>query len=121
MSDLSNSKIDYLTINDSKLVDPQILSNHFNTFFANVGKDLASTLPRSHTDPPLSYLSHSSHIEFLPTVISSLEVLAIIKTIKVSTPGYDNIHIKIFKKVASVLAPVLSQMINKSFQTGIFP
>ncbi len=44
-------KIDDLTINNFKVTDPQMLTNHFNKFFVNVGKDLASTLPQSDTNP----------------------------------------------------------------------
>ncbi len=101
------------------MTDSQMLSNHFNKYFVSVGKDLASTLPRSDTDP-LSYLSHN-HREFLPSDTSPEEITAIINSLKESAPGFDNIYTKALKKTAPVLAPVISKKINKFFQTGIFP
>lgn len=108
----------YQTINDAKVTDPKVLSNHFNAYFVNVGWNLASSLQRSDTDP-LSYLSHTNH-KFRPSDTSPEEITTIIKTLKDSAPGNDNIHIIVIKEAAPVLAPVISNMIHKSFQTGIF-
>lgn len=47
--------------------------------------------------------------------------MTVIKTLEDSAPGIDNIHVKIIKETAPVLAPVISKMINKSLLTGIFP
>lgn len=40
---------------------------------------------------------------------------------KNSSPGHDDIHIKIIKHTITLLAPRISELVNDSFQCGIFP
>ena len=47
--------------------------------------------------------------------------MSIIKSLKLSAPGHDGIHIKVIKITATVLAPMISKLINLSFHRGIFP
>ena len=69
---------------------------------------------------PLSYLTNS-YPDFTPSNTTIEEITAIIKSLEDCSPGCDNIHTKVIKKGISVLAPVISSNINKSFANGIFP
>ena len=102
------------------ITDPHKISNYINNYFSNIGHDLSSSLPPSNVSP-LTYLHNSNYHDFVLLDTSSDEIISIIKSLKDSSPGYDGIHIKIIKKTASVLAPVISKLINMSFQYGIFP
>ena len=112
-------KIEYINVNNIKVTDPQILCNNFNTYFANIGKNLANDIPRTNTTP-LSYLCNS-YPEFHPIDTTPQEVEVIIKSLKDSAPGHDDIHVKIIKQTATIIAPVISKLINNSFLTGTFP
>lgn len=54
-----------------------------------------------------------------PTTIT--EISNIIKNMKCSSPGHDNIHSKVVKECVDEISPFLKHIINKSFQHGIFP
>ena len=38
-----------------------------------------------------------------------------------SSPGYDNVDIKIVKRCSHIFSPYFQHIINKSFQEGVFP
>ena len=59
--------------------------------------------------------------EFIPPLTTSLEITSLINGLKDSSPGLDGIHVKILKLSATVLAPIISKLINLSFSVGIFP
>ena len=71
-------------------------------------------------DSPLSYFA-IFYPDFTPSNTTIEKITAIIKSLKDCSPGCDNIHTKVIKKGVSVLAPVISSNINKSFAKGIFP
>lgn len=112
-------KIEHITVNDTCISDVNDISNHFNTYFTNIGINLANQIPCCNISP-LTYLTNA-YPDFVPYNTTPEEITLIIKSLKDSAPGYDDIHMKVLKKAAPVIAPVLSTTINNSFQTGVFP
>ena len=55
----------------------------------------------------------------MPTTV--FEVESIIDNMKVSSPGHDDIAMKIIKECSKIISPYLVFLINKSFQEGSFP
>ena len=49
------------------------------------------------------------------------EVTDIIKQLKDSSPGHDDIHVKVFKQTSHLISPIVSKLINESFVSGVFP
>ena len=115
----SLSTTDYINTSDSQITEPKLISAYLNSHFSSIGHKLAISLPASNVSP-MSYLSRN-YPDFLPSDTSSEEVSTIIKSLKDSAPGMDGIHIKVLKLTVSVIAPVISNLINMSFRTGIFP
>jgi len=101
--------------------DPKIIVEKFNSFFVDIGPKLASNIQGSKklfTDflPPSSQNSMALHLT------DKYEVLNIINGLKNKTSfGLDEIPINIIKFAKDFIAQPLSDLINCSFNTGIFP
>ena len=52
---------------------------------------------------------------------SPVEIKSIILNLRKSSPGFDGIPCSILKSSADVISGVLSEMINLSFSTGVYP
>ena len=63
------------------------------------------------------FLDHS--LFFTPT--NQFEMEKIINNLKVTSPGYDDIHPKIIKQISMIIAMPLSHIINCSLMSGIVP
>ena len=98
------------TINGNPTFDKSVISNSFNNYFTLVGPQLAQNI-QGHINP-LNYLNPTMKSMFIP-YISEHEIIEIIKSLKNSSAGYDNIP-------ASIAKP-LTYLINSSFECGIFP
>lgn len=81
------SKLEYLTIEDNKITDSKLISNYINTYFTNIGYDLATKIPVCDNSP-LSYLTNS-YPDFTPSNTTIEEITAIIKSLKDCSPGCD--------------------------------
>ena len=121
------SKNNFGTITESfvangvTITDKALIVNKFNDFFVNVGPTLASKInptPASHKQ----FLSGDYLDSFALFLTTPEEVIKITNELANKTSaGYDNISVSIIKKVIPYLAGPLSELINKSFETGIVP
>ena len=92
-----------------------------NKHFVNVGPNLANSIPsyaNSSSDYLCNRISNSIFLddtdpEEISKIISSLNIKKAV--------GPDGISSKILHILKSVISPVLSNIINKSMQLGIFP
>lgn len=80
---------------------------------------MSNTLPSCDISP-ISYITND-YPHFILEDTSANEIHTIIKSLKESAQGYDEIHIKVIKKAVMVLAPIISKLINLSFHSGVFP
>ena len=69
---------------------------------------------------PLNYLNPTMKSMFIP-YISEYEIMEIIKALKNSSPGYDNIPASIAKQCIQHYIKPLTYLTNSSFECGIFP
>ena len=103
------------TINGNPTFDKSVISNSFNNYFTNVGPQLAQKI-QGHINP-LNYLNPTMKSMFIP-YISEYEI---IKSLKNSSAGYDNIPALIAKQCIQHYIKPLTYLINSSFECGIFP
>ena len=103
--------------NDQIYVSPQEKATVLNDFFvAN------STLPEpedSFALPPLKYITDSrlTYIQF-----NQAKVYTVLKSLQINkSNGPDNISNKMLKETSEVIAKPLSDLFNKSMQSGKFP
>lgn len=110
-------------INDTAVSDRKTIADAFNDFFANVGKNLASSIGNPSTDVTFeSYLNDKTDHVFEFTPIDANTTLKAIDSIKgKSSCGVDNISPNLMKLAKNELAAPLTFLINKSFKTKTFP
>ena len=122
---LSNKKTAQTSINlqiDGEIItDKKRVANKFNEFFTNIGPNLSKQIPESDKrfDEFLKNPSNSSMF-FSPT--DSQEIQSLIQNLddSKSTDIYET-PIKLLKMASSCLSGPISEIINDSFITGIFP
>ena len=113
--------INQIKHNNILIDDPKLISDTFNNFFINVGTNTDKSIPIAFASP-ISYLKHrvNSNFTILPTSIA--EVMTLILQLDDSkAPGPTDIPIKILKIAAPIIVPHLVNIINKSFELGIYP
>ena len=117
-----NSKISgqFLDSNSNVITDKLKISNMFNSFFSNVGINLAKNITPSKY-PPEYYLQGSYTNSIFMTPVIETEVSSIIKNLKNSAAGWDELSPKQMKTVACYITKPLVYLCNISLTKGIFP
>ena len=114
-----SSQVPALNTCNARCKDPSSadIAEEFNTFFTNVGPKLKENIK----DVPLPKMDEVNHSMYLKP-ISVNEVREIIDNLdnKFSS-GDDDISNVLVKLSSDVTIPYLTQIINKSFEEGIFP
>ena len=103
--------------NDQIHASPVSKANVLNDYFAN--NSTMNEPPEGFAFPPMQFKTDSilSEIMFTPA-----KVYEVTKQLKINkSNGPDNISNRMLKETAEVLAAPLSNLLNKSMQTGIFP
>lgn len=91
----------------------------FNEYFSTIAADLDSSIPSSRQDP-ISFLDdHVTSFFFNPT--TTQEVISCINSFESKSASIDQIPSFMYKHVADIISPVISKLINRSVQNGVFP
>ena len=107
--------------NDAETADPQIISNNFNEYFANIGANLAKVIPNTSVNFT-HYLKGSYMHSFVLYETNEDEITKLISELNPNKScGIDLIDPFIIKQLAVPLAPILSNIFNKSMNTGRVP
>ncbi len=110
-------------IGSSYVSDPTTIANNFNSYFVNVGPNLAREIPATDIDFHhfLQNVASPRNSLFLsPTNYD--EIISICKSLNSdSSPGHDDIKPDIVKKVANFIAHPLAHIFNLSFNSGLIP
>ena len=109
-------------IQDGKTItDQKHIAEHFNNFFTNIGKKLQKNIPpnKRHFS---NFLRNPNNLTFFitPTVVEEVnDLISVLKASK--NTGPSSLPTKIMKQLNDIIASPLAELINKSFQSGIFP
>ena len=99
--------------------DKKVIADKFNSFFVNVGPDLAKNIP-SLSQSPTSYMERNIYsMAIIPA--TEEEVIRIIKSLKMSSPGWDSISASIIKLTYRLFIDPLTHVLNLSLTQGVFP
>ena len=110
----------YFEVNDKKITDKNKIANSFNEFYINIGPNLCKSLPPSDVSP-LSYLKNKNNVSMFLNPTSEMEIKKIIASLKVSSPGWDEIGTRMIKDVTDYLLMPLAYVFNLSLSCGVFP
>ncbi len=109
-------------INNEIVTNSDTISNSFSTFFANVGKNLQSSIPRS-VNAYESYLNTdrpTNSVFFNP--VTEYEVQCVLNEIKnKKSTGHEGISNFILKNIGGSILKPLCNLINMSLVSGYVP
>ena len=104
------------------LTTDQDIANCFNTFFCNIGPDLAKSIQGPANKSYKDYLKQNILSSFMfETVDTDLVSKYITQLKSKSSFGHDGISSIILKHIGKEISSLLSTIINQSLLTGIFP
>ena len=103
------------------ITDQKIISNKFNNFFTNIAQELVKKLPANETHF-MNFLNQPLHKCFYLKPIEQSEIRDIIKGMD-ATKSSDIFGIppKMLKLSEPVISPLLKEIFNESFTSGVFP
>ena len=108
---------------DGKLIsDKLIIAKQFNSYFSNIGQNLASEIIAPNNKSFTDYLIAPCGIGFNFVNVTVTDVMKIIDNLQAKTSsGVDGLSVKLLKLIKDDLASSITLIINQSFQSGIFP
>lgn len=109
-----------LQVDNKYMSDPKLIANCFNNFFINEPLKILSQLS-STSDIKDIPISVSKSIFLYPFSFAELANLLHFKLKNSFSAGPDDIPTAVIKAVFTALVPVLTFLINKSFEQGEFP
>ena len=106
---------------DNKIVsDKYKIAESFNKFYVNIGPSLAEKIPSAAVDP-ISYIKNDISQCIHMTPVTEAEVIKILKNLKTSSPGWDEISPYVVKMTFYLFIKPLHHICNLSILHGIFP
>ena len=122
ISKSNRKEIRQLLINGKKVEDKQQIADEFNTFFANIGAKLASTIDTQNKKPYDYYLNKTISTSFHFDLYEIEDTEKIIKSLKSKDSfGCDGISVNLIKSISQGILLPLTFILNQSLITGIFP
>ena len=108
-----------IVMNKIEYSGDQIISDKFNEFFVNIGKNISESLPDegNHID----YLKGDYPSSFYFSPVNHLDIKIIISSLKNKTFGPNTYPVKVLKSISNPISPVLSHLVNTSLESGEFP
>ena len=106
---------------DIEISDPEKIANKFNSYFVNIGPNLASKInaPRESFK---KYLNEPFHKTLFLRPTDHQEILNIVKSLKPSaSTGYDGISVNLLKKIINCIIDPLIHISNLSITSGTCP
>lgn len=110
-------EISEIKIGNRSITDAHDIACEFNNYF--IGEKSPTKLDKAYISKTLRYNSPDSFF-MKPTTV--FEINHIITSLSNSrSTGYDDIQTHIVKKVSTIISPILSSIINKCLEKGVFP
>ena len=108
-----------LDLPDGTTECPDKIANAFNAHFVSVAPNLSRDIPPTNFDP-VSLITPNLH-SFVYFDAPPCEVERTILSFKNKNSSINFIPSFVYRSVANIISPILSVLINESFNAGIFP
>ena len=110
----------FITVKNREIFDKKEIAETFNSYFVNIGPNLAASIPESKT-------SFQNYIHYNGPCLSTISLTDLelgnafpsLKTNKIS--GYDDISADVVKRVSDEIFVILKHIFNISLAKGVFP
>ena len=107
-------------IENKDINDKEIIGNKFNEFYVNIGPTLARNISSGRCEP-ISYIKNGIVNSIYLRPVNENRVVAILKDMKSSNPGWDDISPRIAKQTYKCFLEPLVHISNVSILHGVFP
>ena len=110
-----------ISSNNIDVTEPKEIADTFNSYFAEIGNNLANTVSSTDTTPQ-QYLNNQTYDTFylFPTSVSEIEAEISKINVKKATGPYS-IPSNILRLLKTVISKPLETIFNASFATGVVP
>ncbi len=112
--------INELKVGDSIVTGDKNSAAAFNNYFSIIGENLSENLSCNNTDP-LNYVTPVTEVFELKNITMDELRCEISKAKAGKSTGLDEISNKLLKAAGETIIGTLSQILNLSIDTGIFP
>jgi hypothetical protein len=113
---------DHILIENNKITDKQQIADKFNSYFGQIGSDMAASIPKGQDHSFKDYLYPEINTSFTFELIPEDLIKQVINGLKSkSSSSKDGISTIVLKKLEPLLSRSLALIINQSLKTGIFP
>ena len=117
---IKKTNINKIVVDNKLVTDEKTIPNLFNDYFVNVGYNLNSKFIARNNNHVGKYITKNIKSAFFKP-ISSNEIVKVVKDLKSNTsPGYDDIDMKVVKKVIIHICQPLSAILNICFTVVYF-
>ena len=113
---------DTFIVDNSKITDANLIANGFGSYFSNIGKTLAESIPKSikSTDHYMKTGQNKNSIYLNPT--DSNEILKILGKCKnKKSTGDDGISMALLKQLCEDICVPIAKLVNMSLEQGVVP
>ena len=111
-----------ININNTLTSEPTLIANAFNDYFSNVAANIRDKNYFSSTKSFTTFLNKPNSNSFFVSPTSKNEIMSCISSLENNKgSGPFSIPIRILQLLKHDISKPLSQIINLSFSTGIFP
>ena len=113
-------------INNESVSDPVVIAQSFNDYYVNVGANLAESINNNtnNDDNNLSFVDFMGdrlESELIFQSVSVDDIISIVKDMKNSSAGSDDVPASMVKQVINYIAEPLCHICNCSLLGGVFP
>ena len=118
---LNNDTHEKFLIDNQEVSDPVIIASKFNEYFGGVGQSLAMKFHDVGSSSYLSYLGDRNQNIFKFEQVAQDTIGNLLLSMKDSSPGHDEIPIKVYKDYFFLIGPIITKICNLCLSNGTFP
>ena len=110
-----------LIVENIEYINDHEIANVFNNYYCNVAMELDRNIYTENYSDPYTHLTVNSFSSIYFTPTSPDECNLLISKLKETKQGLSEVTVKLIKLVSPYISHVLSDIVNLSFSSGVFP
>jgi len=115
-----STQVTSVNINGRKIMGDCNIANHFNKYFVNAPHELCTKFPSASIDP-CSYIKKHIKKSLYMRSTTEDEIQMVLSTLRNSSPGYDDINVRVLKRIKDQIIKPLTHLCNLSLENGVVP
>ena len=110
-----------LIIDNIEYINDQEIANVFNNYYSNIAIELDQNIHTENNSDPCYNLSQNSISSIYLTPTTPDECNLLMSKLKETKQSLSEVTVKLIKQVSPYISHVLSDIVNLSFSSGVFP